>query len=878
MRRGLSVFIVCFLLLGSFPSPVYGAIGNRHTRNRTIHLVYDDSGSMLSKGSTSWCQAKYAMEVFAAMMGTDDSLKIYPMSSFSYKGSSRDKSDSWGKTIQISGKESPSDRIKKIDQMNGDNGSYRNTPISAVTTAGDELIAEDTSDKWLVILTDGAFDDGSDGNWVDNGPPYENTKSAIRQYVGNDGINVAYVAIGSNAVELGLDEEEHFFGYHADTNNILDTVTSVARVVFNYQAIPVSGSGTYSFSTDIPVSRIIAFGQGSAVEVGEIMHDGVSIGKSSAAVDVQVTKDTPYIPKTHSQVAFADGLKGKVVTYEASDEKKPFPDGAYSFQSNASNIEVYFEPGVDIQVILEGPAGETINIHDGNVSSIDAGQWTVRIKIVNPLTGEEIIPSDSSLLNGAKYEVSFTDDDGETVTCQENDEVTIQEGKVTVVAKARFKGDIEKTTAEKTVKVTKSPLVVNFSEPKGYAIDPISLQTKKDVIVRVSGKDKEPFTTEEYASLEMDVTGPDGIAWEYTKTAKEGEYELVPSYTNSQDYTSVDFSQKVNVSVRVNHRGVPMTGTASTTLIPSSENSLELSLHLQMPPERDFGDGKPYMFDCKTRDIQPDAPFILVTAEIDLGNGTRRPLTKDEWDAGEKTIKISSKAIDQNILWKLINHSCTQSLDFTAVKGEKISTYKLYLAGLTETGVRPGRSEITVKMNTKLSNGIRAEGEAVDAVTVRPLGVLRYIGRILVTLLGILLVLIFAIMEIRKKRFDKDMKPQLSGTLRRYGTPIKEDIVRAPKKRRYWFLPPWKPQEMDISLRFHGYIRQLTLHCVADGGGTFIIKNLNDLKIKYGDSVRVDGMTPSVFTKTTVKLNLNSTIKIRVAAGSVEGSVYVRFQ
>lgn len=259
MKKTISSLLTLILVfVCAFSVCTIPAYANTRTKSRTINIVYDDSGSMAYKGVTSWSQAKYAMEVFAAMLGENDSLNIYPMSSYSYKPDGV-KSDSWGKTISISDADSAESRVKKIEQMNGDNGLYRNTPIQTVTAAGDALKKDSASEKWLVILTDGEFDRGTDGSGIGS----SETQSTITGYAGKDDVNVAYVAIGSSALSLKSVSTDGFYPFNADTNNILSTVTQVAKTVFNYQSIPVSGSGTYSFGADIPISKVIIFAQGS---------------------------------------------------------------------------------------------------------------------------------------------------------------------------------------------------------------------------------------------------------------------------------------------------------------------------------------------------------------------------------------------------------------------------------------------------------------------------------------------------------------------------------------------------------------------------------------------------------------------------------------
>ncbi len=117
--------------------------------SRIIHVVYDDSGSMVKDGDGTfierWSQAKYAMEVFSAMMSKQDIMNIYPMS----------KEGELGLTVRGS----DVGRVKAVHDMNG---RYRNTPFVTVTSAAEDLLKQDASyERWLVIITDGAFDDGA---------------------------------------------------------------------------------------------------------------------------------------------------------------------------------------------------------------------------------------------------------------------------------------------------------------------------------------------------------------------------------------------------------------------------------------------------------------------------------------------------------------------------------------------------------------------------------------------------------------------------------------------------------------------------------------------------------------------------------------------
>ena len=82
----------------------------------------DDSASMFSNGGNTpldrWSNAKYSLEVFAALLGEQDNMNIYLTSTYAKGGS--------GSVVQLAGKEAASSRVSKIHNMvmqGGDTGS-----------------------------------------------------------------------------------------------------------------------------------------------------------------------------------------------------------------------------------------------------------------------------------------------------------------------------------------------------------------------------------------------------------------------------------------------------------------------------------------------------------------------------------------------------------------------------------------------------------------------------------------------------------------------------------------------------------------------------------------------------------------------------------
>ena len=878
MKKTICYIIMAFILFtGVFSFNIVSVDANVRTKTRTIHIVYDDSGSMASNGVTSWSQAKYAMGVFAAMMGENDTLNIYPMSSYSYKSDSS-QSDSWGKIITIEGTESAEARVKKIEQMNGDNGLYRNTPIQTVTAAGDALEGDTANEKWLIILTDGIFDRGIPGSSISA----SETQSTILGYAGIDDINVAYVAIGSGAMSLKeWDSTSHFYPFEADTNNILDTVTKVATVVFNYQSIPVSGNGTYSFSTDIPISRVIIFAQGEGAKIEPLSLDGQMISEKPVSVDVQVVNGTQYYPQNESyNVQFADGLTGRLVTYQSDSEDKPFSAGTYSFDSSVNHIEVYFEPGVEIQPILENANKEEVNLSQNGVTSIEAGEKIVHIRMVNPLTGEMIQPEDSTLLDGAKLTFTMTDSSGGvTNTYSDGDTVVLSEGSIEVCARASFRGDIEKSSEIKAIDVTPARLDVSFTETQ-YEMDIATLRPNQDILFDVKSGDGTVFRADELSTISFDIAGGAGIEWTVEETDSFGRYKMVPS---SKDASSIQADkQQLKIACTMTASGVEKKGEASTSISCVANTELELMLTLELPDEMigDRKSGKHYMFDPAKRGVQEDAPYIKANVEVLNPDGSTRLLSETEWNAGVDGFSFSSQSLKNGFVWKMIEIICQQGLNFDVVKDTEISSYRIYLSGLSATGIRPNESNLKTTLRIRLSNGLQEEGSAQDTISVKPLHLFSYVGRILTIVGLILLAVIFIMMEMQKKKFDRNMCPNTSAILTRAGVSIRAPLPPqiSKKKIKYKIMPPWKAQERDITLKYPGYLdTPITFHCVATGDGSFVIENPKKFQV-VKDQVRFDGVKYDAVIEQPIVLNLSSDIIIYVKKGNISGKLIMSFR
>lgn len=85
-----------------------------------INVVYDDSGSMYRTDSVvdTWCQAKYSMEVFAAMLGEKDTLNVYYMSDYR-SGTGR------GPRLVLHGKDGAATNVGKLHSEKQEQAIHR---------------------------------------------------------------------------------------------------------------------------------------------------------------------------------------------------------------------------------------------------------------------------------------------------------------------------------------------------------------------------------------------------------------------------------------------------------------------------------------------------------------------------------------------------------------------------------------------------------------------------------------------------------------------------------------------------------------------------------------------------------------------------------
>lgn len=487
------------MLVIFIPTTAFDA--KQSSKGKIINVVYDDSRSMYLNNETRWCQAKYAMEVFCAMMGKDDTMNIFAMNR--------------SEVLTIKGNDP--NRVEKVHAMTS---MYSGTPFSTVTKAGNALRNEDPSfERWLVILTDGSFDNTT-----------QSTVQATLDGYNGSGIKTVYLAIGNDAVELNGDPSAGAYAEKASsTSEILSKVTSIANQIFEHQVLSHSfvanSGGETLLNIDIPTDQIVVFAQGEGATVGSLSLNGRTITPTSLH---SVKHSGDVMPLNNEDIKVDTSLHGIVVTYDAGDT--PFESGQFSISvSNATTVEYYYRPGVTVNCELR-LNGKEVQASD----KLYAGDYEVALNFINPFTGKVI---ESELLSAVKFTLTVTNNDNTQVVSDKTGSITLVEGNVDINAIAELPGNVFLESDRSYVVLPKSignRLDVSVSQPaRPYDLNDMS--HPEPMIVEVKYEDPQtgrllPLTEEMWNDFSLRASSESHVSWQVEKGDAVGTWKLTPGF------------------------------------------------------------------------------------------------------------------------------------------------------------------------------------------------------------------------------------------------------------------------------------------------------------------------------------------------------------
>ena len=516
--------LLLFAMLVQLQPVSAGAV--RIEPKRVINLVYDDSGSMIwadnNKKTDRWCQAKYAMEVFAALLGKNDVMNIYYMSEFD--PSRGDRPGTNAPEAPFYGRDGGRINVERIHNMTSYAGD---TPWETVEAAYRDLAADQADEKWLVILTDGAFQRA--GN--------------MRAYFSNipASINVMFLSMGDDAPNeaqiVPPGSTNVFFAKATSSKDILNQITGICTRVFNCNKLGVN-SGSFSF--DVPMSELVVFAQGKDVKLGDLkIKDSGAIVPSASAVTVQYSESpTPY-----DIGALVDkDLKGIVATYSGDIDA-----GSYKLSvSGADTIEVFYKPNVDISAYLTDLNGVKVN----SLDHLRSGDYIVEFGFVK--TGTDQPVADSSLLGNVAYRATIRNNGEEEATAvSSGDKVHLDEGSLDIEVSASFlEYNHVSATMHYNVFEDKQIQLKVISDPEyGLSSDGVDVPQPIQIEATIEGQN---VTAEQWKMMDLPLVTAEGSnkelisSFTVEKSDTPGVYNITPVFDEEKIgsglYSGVDYT------------------------------------------------------------------------------------------------------------------------------------------------------------------------------------------------------------------------------------------------------------------------------------------------------------------------------------------------
>ena len=399
-------FAACFMMIALafvMCQPSVTVFSAPSSPERVIHIVYDDSGSMIvshGKKVDTWCQAKYAMEVFAAMLGEDDLMNIYVMSDFP---------GGKGAKLKLNGASGAKANVEQVHSMLTAAG---NTPFQTVEKAYEDLAAAKAQSKWLVVLTDGEF---------------QNVKGTVDEYFAkkSGGVKVMYLAMGQEAGVIKENPRKNiYFEKAANNTQILQKLTGICNTIFERDKLKVDAASRI-ISFDIPISELIVFAQGADVDIQSVTReDGQVFRSPMEPVEVRYSEK----PATNYKEFNVDkSLKGSVATF-----RDDFAAGRYTVNvSGAETVEVYYKPNVEIRAFLFDAEGKDVS----DSPDLKKGEYTLRYGFVKAGTNDPV--PESELLGDVSFSAELKTDSG-MEKLQSGDKIALDVGDAELKLSAQY--------------------------------------------------------------------------------------------------------------------------------------------------------------------------------------------------------------------------------------------------------------------------------------------------------------------------------------------------------------------------------------------------------------------------------------------------------
>lgn len=522
MKNKMLTLIVTMLLFITYVGGLFStkaATVSKAVKTYEIAVVFDNSGSMYD--NQAWCRAKYAMEIFSSMLHYDngDVLKIFPMWSVTTDGSNPSSGGSYN-GIEIRG----GSDINKISNLY--TVSPSNTPFAPVLEANDSLQSSNANVKWLVVLTDGAFNqvERTDGIKQISGEELKNRLIDIS----STGINVQYLGFGG-ATLLKSEEDKNFYAMKSTDQSLKDDLINICNTIFQRSILPNKYISNKNIVLDMSMRNLIVFAQGEDAKISGLKSEnGENVGiklDSGQRKYSNISAGGKY-----SNAPVDNTLAGQVVTFDAC------PKGNYELVcTGAEAIEIFYEPDVDIKMTLTGEDGKEVDYTKGNVSS---GDYTVNYSIVDAVTGEDVTKAEL-MGNDVNLHSKVRTSDGTEIPFENGGKITLKPDNSTkVIVEGTYLKDYTISTEDDPL--TFPELKIDFPKTENLKVE---LTTEQSSSWFQIGKERDwkpiiakltvggvPLTDEQLERTKIDLNFSNDITYSVKPLKGKSAYEIMIGY------------------------------------------------------------------------------------------------------------------------------------------------------------------------------------------------------------------------------------------------------------------------------------------------------------------------------------------------------------
>lgn len=534
----LSLILAILTLFSAFSVPSFGVEATKKEKSYEIAVVYDNSGSMYTN-SKAWCKAKYAMEIFASMLDYKrDRLHIFPMWEVTTDGSTPETGGSYD-PIEIASKKD----IDKITNLYTVRAS--NTPYEPVRDAFKFLEGCDSSkEKWLIILTDGEFNQDGREKWQKNEVIVEWIKK-----LSTEDIVVQYVGFG-NASYIPEDKADNFYSVASTEDSLKDDLIDICNTIFQREKLPNGGD---SISLDLSMKNLIVFAQGDNAKITGL--------KNSSGEEVEIKMDSGQ--RKASNLSGNQGgnecetwapvdntLSGQVVTFGACAK------GDYNLVYSGvdkDSIQVFYEPNVDLDITVTNDNGEEIT----ESNELTAGEYTASAKLVDAITGEDV--TSNPLMGDVTFTTTVTTSSGDKKEYDNGSKINFEPDEGTEISvECEYLGKYRISSKDDSMWDWLGCVKVS-SEPVDFKIDADVLQSQswfkikdhdnwKPIKIEMT-LDGQPLTDEQSANVKLSVAISGDLKYRCERIQGESAYNVYIAQDENGQYTEPETGKyKLSVS------------------------------------------------------------------------------------------------------------------------------------------------------------------------------------------------------------------------------------------------------------------------------------------------------------------------------------------